>query len=111
MSQYANAYAIADASADDGRASALRELRRLRGHDLAGCADLDALAVELREALQRVQRAAVASDAHCVICWDAPKAVVFLPCKHRCCCEQCARQSLRCPLCKAAVTERMRVFG
>jgi hypothetical protein len=40
-----------------------------------------------------------------------PRAVLFLPCKHRCCCEGCAAEPRACPLCKATINERMRIFG
>lgn len=49
----------------------------------------------------------------CVICHDAQRCVVFLPCKHLVCCAECghgARRLPQCPMCRARVTWRFKVF-
>lgn len=93
--------------------TAQREGRRAAGLDLAGLdsAQLDALEGRAKESLRRVQKAASASDSVCVICYDRPKAVAFSPCMHRACCEQCANVPAECPLCRATIAERKRVYG
>ena len=47
----------------------------------------------------------------CVICMSRPREVVLLPCKHRCCCIECAPAPATCPMCRTAVSDRMKVFG
>ena len=53
----------------------------------------------------------------CVVCIDAPRTIVNLPCRHACFCQGCAataqararavRQSQRCPICRANVVLQM----
>ena len=41
----------------------------------------------------------------CVVCMDAPRTEVALPCKHFCVCAECAaRIERKCPICNGAVT-------
>ena len=46
----------------------------------------------------------------CVICVAEPRAVAF-QCGHRCCCESCAEGIEKCPMCKAWIVERLRIFS
>lgn len=49
----------------------------------------------------------------CVICHDAQRCVVFLPCKHLVCCAECghgAHRLAQCPMCRAKVVWRFKVF-
>ena len=69
--------------------------------------------VELRES-ERARLELLAEelqDTKCVICWTNLRAVVFLPCKHRCCCEECGATPSVCPMCRAPVQDRMKVYG
>jgi len=50
------------------------------------------------------------SAMECVVCMASPKGVVFLPCRHMCCCAACASAVDRCPVCRTAVADRMAVF-
>lgn len=71
------------------------------------CEDaVEAIASELREE----------RDAHlCAICHHAERTTVLLPCRHAVLCDTCAKTvrdtSGRCPLCRAAIEDGMRVFG
>ncbi|KAJ1453682.1 hypothetical protein M885DRAFT_618877 [Pelagophyceae sp. CCMP2097] len=55
--------------------------------------------------------AAHADDALCVVCLDEPKIVACVPCMHVCCCEACAAEVTTCPMCRAQVASRVRVFS
>ncbi|KAK7094988.1 E3 ubiquitin-protein ligase RNF26-like [Littorina saxatilis] len=54
----------------------------------------------------------------CVVCQDASKSVLILPCKHMCLCVKCANQIVRsyfldrriCPLCRTRIEKVMDVF-
>ena len=48
----------------------------------------------------------------CVVCLAEERRVLLLPCRHLCVCEDCAgdRRLERCPLCRAAIEDRMRVY-
>ena len=54
----------------------------------------------------------------CVVCQDANKSVLILPCKHMCLCVTCANQIVRsrfgerrnCPLCRGRIERVMNVF-
>ena len=52
--------------------------------------------------------AAMANLAACIVCQDAARSVVFLPCEHACFCTSCAAThratSARCPICRTAIT-------
>ena len=45
----------------------------------------------------------------CIICFEEAKTVVF-GCQHMCCCGTCADSLKECPMCRAPITFRMRVF-
>ena len=55
--------------------------------------------------------------APCVVCLDAPRDCVLLPCGHTCLCLACAGVALRqpgrqgvCPICRGAVTAFNKIF-
>ena len=52
-------------------------------------------------------------DELCVICMDADKTQVCVPCGHRCLCEACVATNKpdKCPVCRADVSVVIRVFG
>lgn len=44
-------------------------------------------------------------DPTCVICMDAPKALVFVPCGHYCSCASCVTGlKNKCPMCREIIT-------
>ena len=56
-----------------------------------------------------------AEETQCVVCFDAPKDHLVLPCKHLCVCEACAEQLTKtrtpmCPVCRGPIRETMKVF-
>ena len=59
-------------------------------------------------------KAASSNDGDCVICEDAKKSVMLLPCKHMCLCRQCASTCLdklkNCPICRRSIESSMDVF-
>eukprot|EP00729_Bicosta_minor_P008432 gene8432-16424_t len=71
-------------------------------------------AVEFEEACLRVKvNQQKAHRAHqevlCVVCLANPRTVVFTPCTHLVMCTDCSEETegQKCPICKAAVTERV----
>jgi len=55
--------------------------------------------------------AAVARDVHgCVVCLDAAQRVAFIPCGHICCCEECSAPLDTCPVCRASIQSKLRIF-
>ena len=73
-------------------------------------------AVELRQRFERVLQsetaAATAAAAHeeallCVVCEDAKKSVLLLPCKHICTCQGCAGGLAACPICRVPIEDRV----
>ena len=51
----------------------------------------------------------------CVVCDDAKKQIILLPCKHMCLCKTCSAQCLfitikECPLCRTEIKDSMEVF-
>ena len=46
----------------------------------------------------------------CVVCWENPRTVVFLPCKHLQVCELCAKGLAQCPSCRAGVVDIFKIY-
>ena len=64
---------------------------------------------------------AVEEEVLCVVCMDAPKQHIILPCGHQCVCETCAKEfkpktvkkrktRKDCPVCRAKIDQTIRVF-
>eukprot|EP00930_Biecheleria_cincta_P038934 TRINITY_DN26778_c0_g1_i1.p1 TRINITY_DN26778_c0_g1~~TRINITY_DN26778_c0_g1_i1.p1 ORF type:complete len:615 (+),score=91.89 TRINITY_DN26778_c0_g1_i1:125-1969(+) len=49
-------------------------------------------------------------ELFCVVCLEAPRQVLLLPCHHVCCCKSCAQRLGRCPVCRAETTSLAEVF-
>jgi len=102
-----------------------KELRRLKGQGL----DKESVGVvqevekELKDILVRVtaekeKKIRVTLEVEreqrlCVICVEAEKTMLLLPCRHLCLCGPCSAspQVLACPLCRATIVDRISVFS
>ena len=51
------------------------------------------------------------SQNRCSVCMDQEIDCVLMPCRHRAMCQGCSNMCQRCPLCRASITERLKVFG
>ena len=56
-----------------------------------------------------------AEEDQCVMCFDAPKDHVIIPCYHVCVCEACANLLTQmskpsCPICRTAIQHTNKVF-
>ena len=52
-------------------------------------------------------------ESLCCCCWELPKSVVLLPCRHMCVCEACGmdeRTLPTCPMCREQILQRIKVF-
>ncbi|XP_069578055.1 E3 ubiquitin-protein ligase LRSAM1 isoform X2 [Brachyistius frenatus] len=49
-------------------------------------------------------------SSECVVCMETGSRVIFLPCGHVCCCQVCADALQNCPLCRAAICQRVRLY-
>jgi hypothetical protein len=54
-------------------------------------------------------------ETQCVVCFDAPKDHIIVPCGHQCVCGACAEQLTRtrtptCPVCREPIRETVKVF-
>jgi len=65
-----------------------------------------------KEELERLEEETGDEKGLCVICQDAPKTILLLPCRHLALCGPCsAMDALRqCPLCRSDIRETMQVF-
>ena len=61
---------------------------------------------------EEARRAATATTttSECVVCQAAPLQIA-LSCGHFCACDACARGLSKCPICRAPVTERRRIYA
>jgi len=46
----------------------------------------------------------------CVICLDAKKTVLVMPCKHLCMCKECTAKTTACPMCRVTIDSTTEVF-
>jgi hypothetical protein len=54
-------------------------------------------------------------ETMCVVCFDAPKDHIIVPCGHQCVCARCAGQLTKtrtptCPVCREPIIQTMKVF-
>jgi len=62
------------------------------------------------------QPAAVEDAKLCVVCLDAPRAMLIVPCGHKCLCKTCSAilvaraDTEKCPICRARVSQYIEVF-
>ena len=49
-------------------------------------------------------------NEECVICFEAKRTVVLLPCKHCCLCSTCALNATECPLCREEVKDTLEIY-
>jgi hypothetical protein len=70
-------------------------------------AKLPALAAALHE--ERASRRAARDASACVVCLERPRQILF-GCDHFAVCATCAPQCADCPLCRAPVASRRRVY-
>ena len=58
---------------------------------------------------------AAPEETQCVVCMDAPKDRIVLPCMHLCACGPCAQRLLEldasCPVCRGPVERMAQVFS
>ncbi|KAG1959068.1 E3 ubiquitin-protein ligase LRSAM1 [Pimephales promelas] len=50
------------------------------------------------------------SSSECVVCMEHESHVIFLPCGHVCCCQTCSDALQSCPLCRASISQRVRLY-
>uniref|UniRef100_A0A914WCS9 Leucine rich repeat and sterile alpha motif containing 1 n=1 Tax=Plectus sambesii TaxID=2011161 RepID=A0A914WCS9_9BILA len=50
-------------------------------------------------------------EAECVVCLAAQVALVFVPCGHVCVCVDCGTTLTECPLCRAAIMEKIDLYA
>mmetsp|Transcript_20062 Transcript_20062/g.40243 ORF Transcript_20062/g.40243 Transcript_20062/m.40243 type:complete len:96 (+) Transcript_20062:1284-1571(+) len=54
------------------------------------------------------------SRGECIVCWEAPRTHVFVPCGHMCACKSCSSRVMEnrkvCPTCNQPSTMAIEVF-
>jgi transcription elongation GreA/GreB family factor len=81
--------------------------------------ELAALTLRVHQVQARLGSSVVppadAEETMCVVCFDAPKDHILVPCYHLCVCEACANLLTQmdkptCPICRAAIRQTNKVF-
>ncbi|XP_072310188.1 E3 ubiquitin-protein ligase LRSAM1 isoform X2 [Eucyclogobius newberryi] len=49
-------------------------------------------------------------SSECVVCMETGSQVIFLPCGHVCSCQVCSDALQNCPMCRATISQRIRLF-
>jgi len=88
-----------------GAALRAAEVFGLSQRDHGSCLSLQKPYVVKRSSLR-----SKASSLACVVCLEAPREILLLPCRHVCCCKACADRLERCPVCRAWKTAFTKVF-
>jgi len=114
VAERASLYSLVEESAQLVPAPSAGDLAALSDTSLAAfSAEAAVLAHSLvREDSRRAALAATSTAAtnECVICSERPLQVAF-GCGHFCACEVCATGLTKCPICRAPVTERRRIYA
>jgi hypothetical protein len=71
--------------------------------------DLEHAVVTLSSALGQLQEEKSRRE-RCIICMDARRSILYLPCKHFCVCRTCHPSIRSCPMCRATVTDHVALF-
>ena len=54
---------------------------------------------------------ALKDATNCVVCKDARRQIVFMPCNHMCCCENCSQRVIdKCIVCNAVIQSKIKVY-
>ena len=107
----------AAAAAVKATAEAAAALERLRLEEQAAAITLrmQSDALQLQQVHAQMGSSVVPPDAEetmCVVCFDAPKDHIIVPCYHLCVCEACANlltqiEKPSCPICRTAQTNKV----
>ena len=99
-------------------AAAAAERLRLEEQAAALTLRMQSDALQLQQVHAQMGSSVVPPDAEetmCVVCFDAPKDHIIVPCGHQCVCARCAEQLTKtrtpmCPVCRGPIRETMKVF-
>jgi hypothetical protein len=74
--------------------------------------EIDRLKVELRLMNAELNRTKIVKGIKpaCTVCCRFTVSVVFVDCKHACCCSACAEQLNICPICRAPIQHSTKVI-
>ena len=51
------------------------------------------------------------NQLRCVICMTRQRNILFTPCRHICCCSECAHNNIHaCPICRQVISEQIAVY-
>mmetsp|Transcript_8643 Transcript_8643/g.20343 ORF Transcript_8643/g.20343 Transcript_8643/m.20343 type:complete len:209 (+) Transcript_8643:3-629(+) len=62
---------------------------------------------ERRHAQESRGRQDLEDEQACVICSDAPRGILFLPCRHLCACPECSPVLASCPICRVPIARQV----
>ena len=53
----------------------------------------------------------IGGQTTCIVCFANAKSHLAVPCGHQCACGPCSARMESCPICRAPITERRRIFS
>jgi hypothetical protein len=107
------------AERDDGLGRLKRQYARLKngGSDDCSLEELEELEKVLDksrnavvERIKQKVKEEVEDKSKCLICFDRTRGIIFVPCGHKVCCTQCSNQVKNCPICRANIEIKQKVF-
>lgn len=74
--------------------------------------DLTNLAFYIRPiSIQLIEIPENDTQLRCVICMTRQRNILFTPCRHICCCSECAHNNIHaCPICRQVISEQIAVY-
>ena len=74
--------------------------------------DLTNLAFYIRPiSIQLIEIPENDTQLRCVICMTRQRNILFTPCRHICCCSECAHHNINaCPICRQVITQQIAVY-
>jgi hypothetical protein len=49
-------------------------------------------------------------DNICLVCYDKKRDILFMPCNHLCCCDNCSNNINKCPYCRVDIENKVKIF-
>uniref|UniRef100_A0A146M263 E3 ubiquitin-protein ligase LRSAM1 n=3 Tax=Lygus hesperus TaxID=30085 RepID=A0A146M263_LYGHE len=49
-------------------------------------------------------------ETECVVCMNSQCEMVFVPCGHVCCCQECSQNLRQCPLCRGELEQKVKII-
>jgi len=89
-------------------------IQKLHSMDKEQLLTLETLVLNYTTKVHEIRNELISDQNSCCVCLKEKKAIIFLPCKHVCTCNECSNKLLRvdnkCPLCQIRIEQRIEPY-